>query len=113
MSEAYKLVEELLKQPKEDIESALTVLMLHHKLDYPVLSNAYVCYLNIIRDGLEKHVIECEICVLDSLSQHKDENNSIQRRLYLLNKSRRFKMEELNKELNYNESVGKNMSLYE
>lgn len=114
----YELLKELSEKPKQEIEFALTSLMLQNKINYVSVSNSYVNYLNTINEDRLNQLIEAETCVLESFHHKKDnkkenDRKHTQRCLYLLNQSKRFNMSNLNEKYEYDEQFGKQMSWYE
>lgn len=114
----FELLDELSSKSKEEIEFALTSLMLKNKIDFINVSNAYVAALEHLNDDKLNKLIEAESCVL-GLFHHKlggkkeSDQKTTQRCLYLLNKSDRFNMQSLNEKYNYDEEIGKQSSWYE
>ena len=92
--------------------------MIEKKLSFVSLSNAYVEYLEQIKEDNENKLIEAETCVMESfIYNRKDKDaashNSALRALYLLNKSNRFNVQAENKKYNYNEEEARKLSWYE
>lgn len=119
--EINNIIKELLKHDKREIEFTITSLMLENKLDFINVSNSYVRYLNFIKEDRLNQLIEAETCVLESFIDKKtkkiDESDRdykhTQRCLYLMNKSGRFNINDLNNKYNYDEAFAKKMSWYE
>lgn len=116
--ETFELLEKLSEKSKQEIEFALTVLMLKEKIDFINVSNAYVACLEQIKEDRLNQIIEAETCVLESFHHKKDnkkenDRKHTQRCLYLLNQSKRFNMSNLNEKYEYDEQFGKQMSWYE
>lgn len=114
--DTLELLNELSKKDKEEIQYALLTLMTSRKIDFITLNNAYVSFLERTKEDSLNQLIEAETCVLESLIYKNNKNesnkNSIQRRLFLLNQSKRFNMAEMNKKLQYDENMGKELSWY-
>lgn len=114
--DTLELLNELSKKDKEEIQYALLTLMTSRKIDFITLNNAYVSFLERTKEDSLNQLVEAETCVLESLIYKNNKNesnkNSIQRRLFLLNQSKRFNMAEMNKKLQYDENMGKELSLY-
>lgn len=114
----FELLDELSSKSKEEIEFALSSLMLKKKIDFINVSNAYVAALKYSDEDKLNKLIEAESCVL-GLFHHKlggkaeSDQKTTQRCLYLLNKSDRFNMQSLNEKYNYDEEIGKQSSWYE
>lgn len=114
----FELINELSKKPKQEIQYALLSLMLQGKLDFIDLNEAYVKSLNMIKEDRLNQLVEAETCVLESFmckkgnKQERDMKHT-QRCLYLLNQSKRFNMDDLNKKYAYNEEKAKEYSWYE
>ena len=120
----FELLEELSKKSKDEIEYVLKELMLKEKIDFINVSNSYVECMKILKNDTMCRLIEAESCVMEGfidkpVKERKDtpsgrrNYNHTQRCLYLLNQSNRFLMGNMNKEYNYNEKDGKEMSVYE
>lgn len=111
-----ELLNELSKKDKEEIQYALLVLMASKKIDFITLNGAYVSFLEETKEDNLNQLAEAETCVLESLIYKNKDNdatkNSIQRRLFLLNQSKRFNMAEMNKKLQYDENKGRELSWY-
>lgn len=113
----FDLLTKLGKFKKQEIEFALSTLMLSGKIDFISVSNAYVNSLKSINEDKENRLIEAESCVLESFlykrGNNEKNNQSTQRGLYLLNKSNRYQMGQLNEKYHYDEKLGKESSWYE
>lgn len=114
----FELIEELSNKPNEEIKYALLALMLKDKIDFIDLNASYVEYLNSIKEDRLNQLIEAETCVIESFHCKKNNKNEYdikhtQRCLYLLNQSKRFKMDKLNEKYGYNEEEAKKYSWYE
>lgn len=115
----FELIENLAKKPNAEIKYALMILMQKKKIDFLDLNAAYVDYISGIEEDRLNQLIEAETCVMESLiydkidKKNKSHLSSIQRRLYLLNKSKRFNMEDMNSAFEYNEEKAKSYSWYE
>lgn len=108
----FELLEQLSKKPKNEVEYGLLVLMMQGKIDFLSVQQAYVQYLEQLKERNLLQQIEAETCVMESLMysrkpKNEQEEISIQRRLYLLNKSKRFQMNRLNEKFNYDEGRAK------
>lgn len=116
--ETFELLEKLSDKSKQEIEFALTVLMLKEKIDFVNVSNSYVACLEQIKEDRLNQIIEAETCVFESFrhkkgNKNEDDRKHTQRCLYFLNQSKRFNMEKLNEKYEYDEELGKKMSWYE
>lgn len=113
MKTTIELLEELSNKPKEELEWAITSLMTQRKIDFINVQGAYVKYLEILEENNLNLIVEGESCILESLiydkfpTKNENAEKSIQRRLYYLNKSKRFNMKGLNERFKYNEEVAK------
>lgn len=108
----FELLEQLSKKPKNEIEYGLLVLMMQSKIDFISVQQAYVQYLEQLKERNLCEKIEAEACVMESLMysrkpKNEQEEISVQRRLYLLNQSKRFQMNRLNAKFNYDEERAK------
>lgn len=124
---AFELFDELLKKSDIEIDYVLLCLLRRKKIDFIRLSNLYTQYLEESFDDCLNQLVEAETCVMESFFDKKSVSDSpnelkgdklsnyqhTQRSLYLLNKSKRFNMDSLNKKFRYNEDIGKQMSWYE
>lgn len=113
----FEIIEELSKKSKDEIKYALLSLLLTDKIDYVDLSVAYVECLNSIKEDRLNQLVEAETCVCESLlydkfPKKKAVQDSIQRRLYLMNQSKRFNMTSLNEKFSYDEEKAKELSWY-
>lgn len=109
----YELIEQLAQKPKQEIKYALLALMRKGKIDFLDLNQAYVAMLEHVSEDQNNKLIEAETCVLLSFFNENSDNQYTQRRLYLLNQSKRFNVDEINGVFNYDEAVGKTESWYE
>lgn len=114
----FELIEELSRKPNSEIKYALLALMLKDKINFLDLNSAYVEYLKSIKEDRLNQLREAEICVLESFYHKKGTKNEYdikhtQRCLYLLNQSKRFAIDDLNKKYGYNEEEAKQYSWYE
>lgn len=116
-----EIIEKLADKPKEEIKYALMILMQMKKIDFLDLNlnAAYVDYISGIEEDRLNQLIEAETCVMESLFYDKNNKkskgnvSSIQRRLYLLNQSKRFNMDSMNSVFEYDEEKAKSYSWYE
>lgn len=125
------IIEELSKQPKDEIEYAIYILLLRKVIDYPTISKLYVKALEKINQDSADFIIEGETCILEHLinleygekgkKKRKFDyeqfgetlKNTIQRSLYFLNRFKRYNMGSLNEKFHYNEEEAKKLSWYE
>lgn len=113
----FELIKQLANKPEKEIEYSLFALMITGKINFLSVQQAYIEYLERLKDTNLRQQIEAETCVMESLIydkvQTKDEQAevSLQRRLYLLNQSRRFQMHNLNKKFGYDEERAKSYSI--
>lgn len=125
------LIEELSKQPKDEIEYAIYTLLLRKIIDYPTISKLYVNALETINQDSTNFIVEGETCILEHLINLEygekgrrkrnfdyDKLNdtvkkTIQRSLYFLNRFKRFNLNTINKKFHYNEEEAKKLSWYE
>lgn len=108
----FELIEQLATKPKNEVEYALLAMMITGKIDFLSVQQAYVGYLESLKDLNLRQQIEAETCVMESLlydriPKNKQAEISTQRRLYLLNQSRRFQMARLNEKFKYDEDRAK------
>lgn len=108
----FEILQKLSQKPKKEIELALLVLMIDGKIDFISVQQAYVEYLEHLKERNLCEKIEAETCVMESLlyshkPKHEQEEKSVQRRLYLLNQSKRFQMNGLNEKFGYDEERAK------
>lgn len=111
-----ELLTKLSTYSKDDIQFCLLYLMSKGRIDFLDLNLAYTRYLEKLKEDKETALINAETCILESLMYDKFDNklssrNSIQKRLHILNTSKRFNMEEMNKELGYNQEYAKRLLL--
>ena len=102
----------------ETIKQLFFLLLREKKVSFKELSESYVEALEFDNTDKLKQLIEAETCVLENIvcsnkPKNQTHQNAIQRSLYLLNKSKRFQMEELNKKFGYDEKKAKKLSWYE
>lgn len=108
----FELLEQLSKKPKNEVEYGLLVLMMQGKIDSLSVQQSYIHYLEQLKERNLCEKIEAETCVMESLMysrkpKNEQEEISVQRRLYLLNQSKRFQMKRLNEKFNYDEERAK------
>ena len=114
----YELTSELSKHSPQEIEFCLKMLMANDKINYVSLSNAYVSYLNDLKENDKIKLAEAQTCIIESFDRkkttafNKDNNNCkhTQRCLYLLNDLKAFKMDALNEKYNYDPEFAKTLS---
>lgn len=109
----YELIEQLAQKPKEEIKYALLALMRKGQIDFLDLNQAYVAMLEHVSEDQNNKLIEAETCVMLSFFNENGDNPYTQRRLYLLNQSKRFDMADYNDAYDYDEAIGKAESWYE
>ena len=115
----FELKDELSKKSSEEIQFLLQILLIEGKFSFTDLTNAYVAYLEHVKNDNENKLIEAEICVLESFLYNKGDDDeashkSTLRALYLLNQSKRFnRLDDWNKKYGYNEEEAKQLSWYE
>ena len=123
------IIEELSKQPKDEINYSIYILLLRKVIDYPTISKLYVNALEKINQDSTNFIVEGETCILEHLinleygEKRKRKfdyeqfgetlKNTIQRSLYFLNRFKRFNMNSLNEKFHYNEEEAKKLSWYE
>ena len=125
------IIEELSKQPKDEIEYAIYTLLLRKVIDYPTISKLYVNALEKINQDNTNFIIEGEQCIVEHLTNlqygekgkkkrkfdyerlNKDVKGTIQRSLYYLNRFKRLNMDFYNELFHYNEKEAKKLSWYE
>ena len=125
------IIEELSKQPKDEIEYAIYTLLLRKVIDYPTISKLYVNALEKINQDNTNFIVEGETCILEHLINleygekgrkkrkfdygqfSEDIKKTIQRSLYFLNRFKRFNFASLNEKFHYNEEEAKKLSWYE
>ena len=126
------IIEELSKQPKDEINYSIYILLLRKVIDYPTISKLYVNTLEKINQDSTNFIVEGETCILEHLINleygekgKKKRNfdygrfgetlkNTIQRSLCFLNRFKRFNnMDSLNEKFHYNEEEAKKLSWYE
>ena len=121
LKELYELkdVFHKIKEWKADnIRYLFFLLLCEKKVSFKELSESYVEALEFDNTDKLKQLIEAETCVLENIvcsnkPKNQTHQNAIQRSLYLLNKSKRFQMEELNEKFAYDEKEAKKLSWYE
>lgn len=103
----------------ENVKYLFFLLLCEKKVSFKELSESYVEALDVDNTDKLKRLCEAEMCVMENL-QHTSKSkksathqNAIQRSLYLLNNSKRFQMEMLNKKFGYDEEQAKKLSWYE
>ena len=131
LEKTLAIIEELSKQPKDEINYSIYILLLRKVIDYPTISKFYVNALEKINQDSTNFIVEGETCILEHLINleygekgKKKRNfdygrfgetlkNTIQRSLYFLNKFKRFNMDSLNEKFHYNKEEAKKLSWYE
>lgn len=115
----FKDVYHKIKEWKTDnIRYLFFLLLCEKKVSFKELSESYVEALEVDNTDKLKQLIEAETCVLENIicsnkPKNQTHQNAIQRSLYLLNKSKRFQMQDLNKKFGYDEEKAKKLSWYE
>ena len=108
-----EIIKELSKKDNQEIEYVLSFLMQLGKIDFLRLNGAYVKFLEDSKKRDLSKLIEAEVCVAESLLYDKPSIKdpqteiSVQRRLYLLNQSNRFQIDDLNEKFGYDEDRAK------
>lgn len=108
------------KWKPETIKQLFFLLLCEKKVSFKELSESYVEALEFDNEDKLNQLIEAETCVMENIL-HADRYNkkgeeyqkTIQRCLYLLNKSNRFNMTKLNKTFKYDHEKAKELSWYE
>ena len=127
--EKYKHALVLMKALGKDWrEQVIFDLLVTNELDYASLSKKYVEALEVQKKDANNLLYEAECCVLEHVHDKKyspsgrekkeiklgkEENDHVQRSLYLLNKSGHFQMEKTNEIFGYDEEKAKELSWYE
>lgn len=108
------------KASPEDIYTLFFTALANKKVNFVNLSKAYVSYLQYKEDDTLNKLVEAETCVMESLIYDKidkrkpNNKKSIQRRLYLLNKSGRINASPFNEKWEYEgDEKAKELSWYE
>ena len=125
------IIEELSKQPKDEIEYAIYTLLLRKVIDYPTISKLYVNALEKINQDNANFIMEGEQCIVEHLINlqygekgkkkrkfdyekfNEDVKRTIQRSLYYLNRFKRLRINFYNELFHYNEEEAKKLSWYE
>ena len=125
------IIEELSKQPKDEIEYGIYTLLLRKVIDYPTISKLYVNALEKINQDSANFIVEGETCILEHLINleygekgrrkrnfdydklNETVKKTIQRSLYFLNRFKRFNLSTINEKFHYNEEKAKKLSWYE
>lgn len=115
--ETFELLEQLSEKSKEEIEYCILSLMLKDKIDFLSLNKCYIKMLELREKDNEIKTSEASMCIsesfrYDKFGKKKGTEQSIQRRLYFLNKAECINTFELNKKYNYNEEEAKKLSGY-
>ena len=102
----------------ETIRHLFFLLLCEKKVSFKELSESYVEALEVDNTDKLNQLIEAETCVLQNIvcsnkPKNQTHKHAIQRSLYLLNNSKRFQMEKLNKKFAYDEKEAKKLSWYE
>lgn len=115
----FRDVFQKIKEWKTDnIRYLFFLLLCEKKVSFKELSESYVEALEVDNTDKLKQLIEAETCVLENIvcsnkPKNQTHKNAIQRSLYLLNKSKRFQMKDLNEKFAYDEEEAKKLSWYE
>lgn len=113
----FQLLDELTKKSKEEIEYCIKALMMAEKIDFLTINKAYTEYLESVKEDRLNQLMEAELCAYEGLiclnKNKKESKETIQRILYMLNKSRRFMTDKMNEKYGYDEALGKSLSWYE
>lgn len=97
-----ELLEELLKKPSDEIQATIVKLMLKGKIEFDVINSSYVKFLELIRNHQKEDLYKAHCLLTEFLIyQDKVEKTTIDNTLDVINKSRRFNADILNKKYNY------------
>lgn len=115
-----KEIKSEIKKLDSDVRLSLILSLLKDKtISFKDISESYVKVLENENDDKLMQLMESEVCILEHMinAQHRtkkdDKEKTYQRSLYLLNNSKRFNMEEMNKHFEYDEDKAKELSWYE
>lgn len=117
IEQTLKLLEQLCKLPKEDIEYAMTLLLAQGKLDFVTINSAYVKYLELVNKDNKLKLADANTCTMSLLSQVVKKKNShnyaaIHWALHNLNESKQFQMDTLNEKFGYDKEKDCEFSFY-
>lgn len=97
-----ELIEELSKKPSVEIESAIVELMLKGKIEFDVINSSYIKFLELIRNHQKEDLYQAHGLLVDFLLyQDKVEKPVLDKALEMINNSRRFNADILNKKYNF------------
>lgn len=117
IEQTLKLLDQLSKLPKEDIEYAMTLLLTQNKLDFVTINSAYVKYLELKDKDNKLKLADantCTMALLNEVNKKKSQHNytAIHWALYNLNESKQFQMTTLNEKFGYNPEKDCEYSFY-
>ena len=109
-----------IKKLDSDVRQSLILSLLKDKIiSFKDISESYVKTLENENDDKLMQLMESESCILEHMinaqyrTKKDEKEKTYQRSLYLLNKSNRFNMEEMNEHFEYDEDKAKELSCYE
>ena len=109
-----------IKKLTPEVKQSLILSLLKDKIiSFKDISESYVKTLENENDDKLMQLMESESCILEHMinaqyrTKKDEKEKTYQRSLYLLNKSNRFNMEEINKHFDYDENKAKEFSCYE
>lgn len=111
ITQALKLLETM---DKDECNGVIFQLLLNKKVDFTTVSNAYVNALECQNKDRQNELTEAYQCAIENFMSRKkpkteSDERSVQKTLYLLNKTDRYQMNELNEQYSYNEEEGKRL----
>lgn len=121
----FTLMDELSKHPKQEVELALTNMMMQGKIDFLSVNKAYINWLEEKKNDQLEQLSEANGLILQSFiwktvkskesdkASQKQNYRYTQESLYWLNKSQMFNMHDINQKFNYDEEFGKSVCFYE
>ena len=119
LAKAKEIKSEIKKLDNEVRQILILSLLKDKTISFKDISEAYVKALENENDDKLMQLIESELCIMEHMinAQYRtkkgDKEKTYQRSLYLLNNSKRFNMEEMNKHFEYDEDKSKELSWYE
>lgn len=115
-----KEIKSEIKKLDSDVRLSLILSLLKDKIiSFKDISESYVKALENENDDRLMQLMESESCILEHMinaqyrTKKDEKEKTYQRSLYLLNKSNRFNMEEMNEHFEYDEDKAKELSCYE
>lgn len=111
-----ELLKELLDKPKQELEYAITTLMIKEKINFLTINESYVKYLELTKKNQKDRLYEASSCLVEQLiyngkpKAREAAKNAQDRSIYFLDSTNQFQLDAIKKRLNYDSNNGEQKS---